>query len=316
MLSSLRTKLNNSEYDTKFIQDRIVHTEKNFAELCSIFAQYSRKIARVRDKGDNLIETLIAYAENEEINKSLSVGLTNFVGSFTVINDYGDVRVKSVDKKIVDELSKYESICKQVKDDVKQIFADQEKELARRKQFKRVRERKGTNRQLLQQAESELTKAQLDVSKTIVNIEEKIITFEKQKLHDLKGILLDFVAIEIGYHAKALEQLTKAYTDIAEVNEDADLEVFKEIVTEKGADFENALCVVQSPFKSSQSMGSINTLGARVKRTSGIPTAASRPFKSEEHLDISDSIESDSEQEESSINTEISTPVLTKKQYK
>lgn len=91
----------------------------------------------------------MAYAENEDINKSLSVGLINLATTFMAVNDYGDIRVKSIDKKVIDEFSKYEGICKQVKEDVKQILAVQEKELTRRKQCKRLRERKSTNRQLI-----------------------------------------------------------------------------------------------------------------------------------------------------------------------
>lgn len=38
----------------------------------------------------------------------------------------------------------------------------------------------------------------------------------------------------MGYHAKALEQLTKAYKNVMEVNEETDLHDFNKIVTEKG----------------------------------------------------------------------------------
>lgn len=57
------------------------------------------------------------------------------------------------------------------------------------------------------------------------NIEEKSTEFERQKLHDVKSILLDFISIEMGYHAKALEALTNAYKTVNSINEDADLEV-------------------------------------------------------------------------------------------
>lgn len=63
------------------------------------------------------------------------------------------------------------------------------------------------------------------MSKSIHSLEEKTNNFEKQKLHDVKSILLDFIAIELGFHSKCLEILTKAYGDVQSVNEEADLEV-------------------------------------------------------------------------------------------
>lgn len=72
-----------------------------------------------------------------------------------------------------------------------------------------------------------MVKAKAEVSRTVHGLEEKVTQFERQKLHDVKGILLDFVAIEIGYHAKALEQLTVAFKYINAIDEDADLDVSK-----------------------------------------------------------------------------------------
>lgn len=75
------------------------------------------------------------------------------------------------------------------------------------------------------QAETELVKATAEVSKTIHSLEEKTNNFERQKLHDIKSILLDFITIEIGYHAKVLEIFTKAFNDIEHINEESDLKV-------------------------------------------------------------------------------------------
>ena len=68
-------------------------------------------------------------------------------------------------------------------------------------------------------------KATVEVSRVVKGLEEQIDSFEKQKLRDVKSILLNFVTIELSYHAKAVELYTKAYQDIAEINELQDLEV-------------------------------------------------------------------------------------------
>lgn len=73
-------------------------------------------------------------------------------------------------------------------------------------------------------------KATAEVSKTIHNLEEQITSFERQKLHDMKSIFLDFVSTEMGYHAKAIELLTKAYQDVDAIDEEADMQVMFYII--------------------------------------------------------------------------------------
>lgn len=70
-----------------------------------------------------------------------------------------------------------------------------------------------------------MVKATTEVARTVHNLEEQITTFEKQKLHDTKSILLDFISTEMGYHAKVIEILTKAYQDVDSINEETDLKV-------------------------------------------------------------------------------------------
>lgn len=59
----------------------------------------------------------------------------------------------------------------------------------------------------------------------VKGLEEQINSFERRKLHDLKSVLLDFVTIELSFHTKALELLTKAYQDVVSIDEIKDLEV-------------------------------------------------------------------------------------------
>jgi secretion-regulating guanine nucleotide exchange factor len=68
-------------------------------------------------------------------------------------------------------------------------------------------------------------KASVEVSRVVKGLEEQIDSFERRKLHDLKSVLLDFVTIELSFHTKALELLTKAYQDVAAIDEIKDLEV-------------------------------------------------------------------------------------------
>lgn len=131
------------------MQDRIVSVERTVSDLCNIFAGYSRKAARLRDKNDEISKAAATFAENEQINKSLAVGLENFSESISTVADYGDARVQLIDAKVVNEFARYDGICKHVKDEVKDIYVARDKEINKKRQLERIKERNPRNRQTI-----------------------------------------------------------------------------------------------------------------------------------------------------------------------
>ncbi|XP_025836342.1 protein FAM92A [Agrilus planipennis] len=269
MLNSKRNKNYDCELQTKFIQNRISKVERQFAELCNAFAEYSRKAAKIRNAGDTLSTVVNHYAEGEDVNKSLQEALFSFSKCVLKISDYCNLRVLNIDKNVTNELSQYELICKHCKEDVKEIFASREKEVLRKKQLERIKEKNPKNRQQIIQAETELAKASSEVSHTVQKLEEQMVTFEQKKLYNLKSILLNFINFEIGYHAKALEQLTIAYNDINNINELKDMEEFKKFLQESASSISSTR---QTIFKTSQSLSALNLFSKQNHpRNSGIP---------------------------------------------
>ncbi|XP_069697975.1 CBY1-interacting BAR domain-containing protein 1 [Periplaneta americana] len=259
------------EQQAKFIQERITLVEKHFAELCTIFAAYTRKNAGLRDKSDEVVKVIQDYAEAENVNKSLRNGLLQFSSTLSTIGDYRDTEVQRLETKVVTELSQYEDICKHAKEEVKNTFVARDRELARKKHLDRIKERNPRNRQQISLAESELLKASADVSRTVKALEEQIDMFEKKKLHDIKSLLLAFVTIELGFHTKAVELFTKAYQEVADIDEDEDLEDFQQI---RGSldgvkkDLLQSLCTYVNEFKNALRVpDSVSRLDT-VKRTS------------------------------------------------
>ncbi|CAH2240560.1 jg21034 [Pararge aegeria aegeria] len=76
-------------------------------------------------------------------------------------------------------------------------------------------------------AESELLKASAEMSRSAKGLSEQTEFFEKRKLVQLKTLLSDFVRIEMTFHSKAVELLSVAFQQIADINDRADLENFK-----------------------------------------------------------------------------------------
>ncbi|CAG4997904.1 unnamed protein product [Parnassius apollo] len=215
------------EQQAKFIQDRITSVERNFGDLCVAFGDYTRKIARVRDMGDELAKVIKDYANNEIVNKSLSAGLDNLSITLTAVEEYRNCKVQRLEAKVIGELSQYETICKHAREELKHTMNVREKEMARKKVLDKARERQPFNRQQVTYAESELLKATAEMSRTAKGLSEQTEFFERRKLQQLKSLLSNFVMIEMTFHAKAIELFTVAYQQIADINERADLENFK-----------------------------------------------------------------------------------------
>lgn len=63
------------------------------------------------------------------------------------------------------------------------------------------------------------------MSRTAKGLSELTEFFERRKLQQLKGLLTDFVSVEMTFHSRAVELLTVAYQQISDINDKADLEV-------------------------------------------------------------------------------------------
>ncbi|XP_014215410.2 protein FAM92A [Copidosoma floridanum] len=234
------------EREAKFVLERIDNLEKHFAEFCTVFAAYARKAARLRDKNDEVAKTIQTYANAEDVNRSMSMCLVNFASTLSVVGDYRDAKVQRLNANVIAPLSQYQNTCKRARENVKTTFAARDEELKRKKLLEKVREENPKNQQRISHAKSNLMKATVEVSRVVKELEEQIDSFEKQKLHDLKTIILSFVTVELSFHAKAVELFTKAYQDIAEIDEAQDLEDYQIARAEINRDFRELLRSTES----------------------------------------------------------------------
>ncbi|XP_064611124.1 CBY1-interacting BAR domain-containing protein 1-like [Liolophura sinensis] len=216
-----------SEAQSKFIQDRITTVERDFGQLCDTFSSYTRKSARLRDKGDLLAKELIAHVEKETLNPSTKKGVTDFAAVLASVQDYRQAQVARLEAKVVAPMSSYGLICKQAKAELKATFAAQQREQKSKRQLDKVRQNNPSDRHQISKAETALQKASVDASRTSKSLEQQMDNFEKKKLKDLKKVLSDFVNIELHFHAKALELYTNCFKGLASINEDEDLEEFR-----------------------------------------------------------------------------------------
>ncbi|CAH1779560.1 unnamed protein product [Owenia fusiformis] len=216
-----------SENQSKFIQDRITAVEKHFGEMCFHFGALARKNAKLRDKGDEVAKHILTYAENESLNHSSRHALTKFSENLAAVQDYRNAQTQRIEAKVVSPLSLYGSNCKHAKEDLKAAFTTRDKEIKEKEKLEKVKDKAPSDRHKISKLESELQKASTDASLAERALEEKIDMFEKKKLEDIKKVLQDFVLTELSFHCKAVESYTQCYQALQNMNEEDDLEEFR-----------------------------------------------------------------------------------------
>ncbi|XP_071522688.1 CBY1-interacting BAR domain-containing protein 1-like isoform X6 [Panulirus ornatus] len=192
--SSSLSKVNSDQ--TKFIQERIAGVEKHFAQICSALGAYTRKTAKLRDKGDEVSQTLMDYGEVENLNKSLRSALCETADTLAAVQDYRNVEVQRLETRVVGEISLYGGICKTAREELKRSFDTRQQEMNHRRNLEKTKMRHPQNRQHI---------------------------------------------TELAFHAKALELYTKAYNQISNIEEEEDLEAFRNARDVFDAEFRNAL---------------------------------------------------------------------------
>ncbi|XP_078072114.1 CBY1-interacting BAR domain-containing protein 1 isoform X5 [Mustelus asterias] len=240
---------------TKYIHSTVVNVEKHFGEMCSLFAAYARKTARLRDKADLMVKELREYSDTETPN--LKYGLSSFADHLALIQDYRHAEVERLEAKVVEPMKKYGSITK------------------------------------LKKAESELQRVTMDAARISRQLEETIDDFQEEKITDIKKIFGDFITIEMAFHAKALEVYSNAYQHVQNIDEEADMEIFRNTLHLQ--DSQPRLSIV-----SANSVNATNGMDSTL-RTSGSskhPPLCKKKIQEEEDDDEEEEDEDEEEEDE------------------
>ncbi|KAK3864078.1 hypothetical protein Pcinc_030198 [Petrolisthes cinctipes] len=235
MFSSSASSLNKVHSNQmKFIQDRISGVEKHFGEICTSLGAYTRKTAKLRDKGDDLSRVLQNYGEQENLNKSLRSAVCETADTIASVQDYRDVAVNRMESQVVEELGEYREVCRRARQELKHSFQTRQQEVSHRRSLEKTRTRNPHNRQQIILAETQLQKSTHEAQRACENLEQQMDTFEQRKVTDLKRIITEFIQTELAFHAKALELYTKAYNQMANVDMEEDLQEFRNALKGEG----------------------------------------------------------------------------------
>lgn len=119
----------------KIMNERINITERHIVDLYTNVASISRKIARTRDKYDELAKTLKNYSDEEPISETLAEGMKTYANATTFLADYMDLEVHRIDSKIIVEHTQYESLCRTTREKLRTVTVHRDKETFRQNQL-------------------------------------------------------------------------------------------------------------------------------------------------------------------------------------
>lgn len=272
------------DVETKKIEESVGNVEKYFGNMCQHFAAYTRKAAKLRDRGDLLVRLIGEYADTETPN--LKSGIKNFTENIAKVQDYRNAEVERLEAKVIKPLKNYNAAVRRQKEDLKSTQIARDREAKQMAQLERTRQRNPSDRQIISQAETELQRATNEATRTTKCLEESIDNFERLKIRDIKKIFGEFALIEMAFHAKALEMYTNAYNSIQHVEEDTNLEEFRSSLYRSEH---------QSRIVRAHSLSSLYQTGSSMDATGPLQqNRATRQMKEEEEEEDS---EEDSEEE-------------------
>ncbi|XP_013879245.1 protein FAM92B, partial [Austrofundulus limnaeus] len=220
----MNSLLSRRDSQVQAMEQTLKHAEKNLGEICSILASYTRKTAKLRDKADLLVTQLFDFSSTE--GPELQVGLKNLAEDLAMVQDYRQAQVERLETRVVAPLRAYGDIVKKKRMDLNTFNADLNREQKELQKLEKIQLRSPADRQSISQAEVNVQKASSNAQHSIKQLEETITNFQSQKLEDIKKIFIDFITVEMHFHAKALEVYSHTYYNLEAVDTQNDLQLF------------------------------------------------------------------------------------------
>ncbi|XP_042527402.1 CBY1-interacting BAR domain-containing protein 2 [Dipodomys spectabilis] len=208
------------------MESTVANAEKHFGQFCSLLASYTRKTARLRDTADQLVKQLIDFANTE--SPALRAAVRGLAEDLAKLQDYRQAEVERLEAKVVSPLQQYGAQIKQTRAEIKKCKRVQNNEIKQLQKLEKLRQRSPSDRQMICQAESHAQRASVDTSRTTHQLEGTVDAFQERKLQDLQRIFLDFVSIEMVFHAKAIEIYSHASQTLENYDLEGDLQDFRD----------------------------------------------------------------------------------------
>ncbi|OWA53536.1 putative Protein FAM92B [Hypsibius exemplaris] len=216
------------EYQCKLMNNRVDNVSKHFSYFLQGFSSYARKLALLRDKGDDLVDLVTSLADTEPHNASSRKQLHEFAHWLAMLQDFRHLSATRIAAKILPTLQAYQKTTAELKAAVKKCTSLSDKTRSSLEAANKIRAKSGDTSAIFHTAFEVYRTNARDTAHQgeILRIHAK--EFEENKLRDTQRCLLDFVRSEMAFHCRAIEMYTAAYRSLQAISPEEDLDEFLE----------------------------------------------------------------------------------------
>lgn len=144
-------------------------------------------------------------SETEQLNPTSSEAFGSLAVGFTHLADHQDDAIESITEKVLQDLTQYQAICQNSREEVKSQVTLRDKEFSKRKHLEMSQKVKNEN---------EIMTSNMQISKILKEMTSISEQFESQKIGDFKDFFHNFIRIQMRYHAECLEVLTELHGNV------------------------------------------------------------------------------------------------------
>lgn len=190
------------------------------------FTAYARKVAGVRDKGDDLVDLLTSFANHEAHNSSSSRQLHEFAHWLAMVQDFRHHSVTRLSTRILPSFQTLSTNVTSLKSTVKKCTVAADKTKKALETANNVKSKNGEQSAMYNLALDGHKASTRETSRQAEVLRLQAKEFEATKLERMKTVLCDFAQSELMFHTRAVEIYTAAFRAAQAISVEDDLGQF------------------------------------------------------------------------------------------
>lgn len=199
------------KYDELIIgqQENIKKLEKEISMLKKNIEKYSETLSKSKKRSDEVGNSLEKIFEGEK--GKFRETLEKFSEILFDVGKYKEKHVSMIYDKVIGELSLSRCRCKQATFNIDFALKSQKDEQRKEKYLKKVKETEPLDKQKFTKAQTALVASTVETEKAFHSLKEELESFDKQRVEELRAVLLAFTESELKYHSHALELYSRGF---------------------------------------------------------------------------------------------------------
>lgn len=176
--------------------------------------KYSEALSKSRKRNDEVSNSIEKIFEGEK--GKFREMLKKFSETLYDVGKYKEKHVSMIYDKVIGELSLSRCRCKQATFNIDFALKSQKDEQRKEKVLKKIKETEPLDKHKFSKAQTALNASIVETEKAFHALKEELEMFDKQRVEELRAVLLAFTESELKYHSHALELYSRGFNMLRE----------------------------------------------------------------------------------------------------